>query len=71
MFFEATGVGGHMASHVGDTWQSMWVTHGMSCVNMHGTWSRIYMGCGSCSYKQGAVRRKMNEKKKKGKKGKK
>ena len=26
-----------MASHVCDTWQAMCVTHGMPCVNMHGT----------------------------------
>ena len=25
-----------MASHVGDTWQAMWVTHGKPCVTMHG-----------------------------------
>ena len=26
-----------MASHVCDTWQAMCVTHGMPCVNMHGS----------------------------------
>ena len=25
-----------MASHVDDTWQTMWVTHGKPCVTMHG-----------------------------------
>ena len=46
MYFEAMSVGRHMASHVDDTWEAMchnaWkrhacVTHGMPCVNIHGT----------------------------------
>ena len=35
-YFEVTGVGQHMASHVDDTWRTMWVTHGKPCVTMHG-----------------------------------
>ena len=35
-YFEATGVERHMESHVDDTWQAMWVTHGKPCVTMHG-----------------------------------
>ena len=31
MYFEAMGVGRHMASHVDDTWKTMWVTHGKPC----------------------------------------
>ena len=30
-YFEATGVKRHMASHVNDTWLTMWVTHGEPC----------------------------------------
>ena len=33
-----------MASHVSDTWQAMCVTHGMPCVNMHGTFEGYKMG---------------------------
>ena len=35
---------GHMASHVCDTWQAMCVTHGMPCVNMHGTFEGYKRG---------------------------
>ena len=34
-YLEKTGVGQHMASHVGHTWKTMWVTHGKPCVTMH------------------------------------
>ena len=59
-FFEATGVEQHMASHVSQcmaksyackTHSKLCVTHGMPCVNMHGTWRRIYIGVWSCSYR--------------------
>ena len=30
-YFEATGVRRHMASHVDDTWSTMWVTPGNPC----------------------------------------
>ena len=30
-YFEKTGVERHMASHVDDTWKTMWVTHGNPC----------------------------------------
>ena len=35
-YFEATSVGRHVASHVDDTWKTMWVTHGKPCVKMYG-----------------------------------
>ena len=28
----------------GDTWRTMWVTHGMPCVNMHGTFEVYIRG---------------------------
>ena len=30
-YFEAMGVGRHMASHLGDTWRAIRVTHGEPC----------------------------------------
>ena len=33
-----------MANHVGDTWQSMCVTHGIPCVNMHGSFEAYIRG---------------------------
>ena len=33
-----------MASHVGETWQAMCVTHGMPCVNMHGSFEAYIRG---------------------------
>ena len=38
------GVGRHMASHVDDTWKTMCVTHGMPCVNMHGSFEAYIRG---------------------------
>ena len=33
-----------MASHVDDTWKTMWVTHGKPCVNMHDTFESYKYG---------------------------
>ena len=33
-----------MAIHVSDTWQAMCVTHGMPCVNMHGSFEAYIKG---------------------------
>ena len=67
MFFEEMGVGRHMASHVSQCMEKAYLCvthmHGM-CQHAWHMEKDIYMGCWSCSYKQGAARRKKKEKKK-------
>ena len=56
-----------MASHLDDTWQAMWVTHGMPCVKTHGsfeayirgfTWAVLRSKGGSKLQSVGAARRR-------------
>ena len=62
-----------------DTWQAMCVTHGMPCVNMHGTFEAYIYGVSNSAYgggggsklqSVGATRRRMRNGKEKGRKGK-
>ena len=55
-----------------DTWQAMCVTHGMPCVNMHGSFEDYIRGFSWLirTSKGGAARRRRRKGKEKGRKGK-
>ena len=54
-----------------DTWQAMCVTHGMPCVNMHGSFKAYIRGCSWLirTSKGAAARRRRRKGKEEGRKG--